>query len=1263
MRWAIFSHPPPYDNSGHEAFIVNATTSNGSSAFVSFAGDPQRTNRSFNGLGNAFNIFMNTGPPPTQYDYSFQPDCNANTSQGIYLKWSNARVGWSPSPGGPYDTSGVVVQQPYIFEQLEQFSPNGTFQAVVPGSSATGSEMGTQPNQEVSWPSSGGGLILTAGDKYIWQWTGVDQGHAIQIIVPYSSNSYDAGIQCSVQKGYDGQSHTSVAPGQIDHMWHWVNNQGPNTATYTWEIQGNYHAKGNLSGGSWTNLGSSYTGTNTVPAGGNCPFNDSSNGDCNSPGYANNYTFPSGATPNVSIYCQRIAWEVSGSSKWQSSSGECVKLTSASTTPTVQVSCSDTYAYDPASISYQTPTSSAPSGYHWYQQYTSSDTVSSRTVVSVGNNSAAAPNNSDGAYVNNGKVGVISSKKTQTSGNWSYAPTQATIYWAYINKEKLQEVPNGKAYSSSDPYGWATYGGSSGSDPCYSSACTISVTGDGPNNVVEAGGPMYVTASVTNTSPSGLPLPASIEGHLLQLNNGDASGGGSSWGFSEYPGGLGGIPPGATIPVSFTLTAPGSATPYADQLVAHTAYSNLFAFGSGCSTTVDVYVHFQLNPSATSQFPSGEDPEDPTKVNYNTSMSSNISTPVQVPLGAEFYYSPSQSSAQYALASSPYQNYDIPPTATPLSGTYTIGQPLVAGNAYCSSITYGFTSGWVGPGGPTDLVGQAGGGTTTSSPCAVVVNKPYFKVYGNGVSANGIFSGGTCSNGVIAGYNNNSLGSYNYGAGSELSNIATCGITGYASGQTIPYRPPPDINFANSSGTVSFDAYTPQTGGDYYAPTPAVTAQSPINNAQPLPSCSAPGTLCTPSFGGGLTYKKVPSGWRRSCTWTGRFWACSWKRVWKYIPVFVPASIPSGDYTYTGNVVLNSMSIQNGTNFYLNVNGNVYIKGNITYAGANNGSWTVNSPSSTSNIPSFILNATGNIYIDPGVGTLDGLYIASAGKIYTCGQQSGDTFSPMPAANLYNSCNQQLTVHGSFEAQSVNLMRTYGSLRNETPAAPSSGIIYGSDYSSCAPISPPAWGNLACADAGNSVYNYQEYAATYSLGLPADSGGYTLNLNYQNKVNTIYGWPPPTIVNYYYIVQVYINGSYVKTLNLPPSGGPYSSNLGYTGAVNTLTLKWINNGWPAATGTSTSGPGTDQGFIPWNGDQQAYDPNFEINSLQVGSTVITPPQALNCSNNGGTTSSRSTCAAEVFDFSPEYYLSSPLTEQTNQQANSAMEIYNLPPVL
>ncbi len=46
----------------------------------------------------------------------------------------------------------------------------------------------------------------------------------------------------------------------------------------------------------------------------------------------------------------------------------------------------------------------------------------------------------------------------------------------------------------------------------------------------------------------------------------------------------------------------------------------------------------------------------------------------------------------------------------------------------------------------------------------------------------------------------------------------------------------------------------------------------------------------------------------------------------------------------------------------------------------------------------------------------------------------------MPTSSLFSSCNSQLSVYGSFVADKINLMRTYGSMRDETPTTGVKGV-------------------------------------------------------------------------------------------------------------------------------------------------------------------------------------------------------------------------------
>ena len=133
---------------------------------------------------------------------------------------------------------------------------------------------------------------------------------------------------------------------------------------------------------------------------------------------------------------------------------------------------------------------------------------------------------------------------------------------------------------------------------------------------------------------------------------------------------------------------------------------------------------------------------------------------------------------------------------------------------------------------------------------------------------------------------------------------------------------------------------------------------------------------------------------------------------------------------------MQGLTLAAGTHATIYVNGNVSIDSNVSY-----GSWT-----SVSQIPSFTLIASGNIYIAPsvttlsgtsGVATLTGTYVSDGGTIYTCDQ---DGSIPDP---LYPTCNNQLTVYGSFIGTNIDYMRTGGTLG--LASSPSSSTCQSAD--------------------------------------------------------------------------------------------------------------------------------------------------------------------------------------------------------------------------
>jgi hypothetical protein len=469
------------------------------------------------------------------------------------------------------------------------------------------------------------------------------------------------------------------------------------------------------------------------------------------------------------------------------------------------------------------------------------------------------------------------------------------------------------------------------------------------------------------------------------------------------------------------------------------------------------------------------------------------------------------------------------------------------------------------------------GGPATSQSCETVQNKPYFKVYGSGVFTGGSFQSVTSSctgGGELGGWNNNDTGTYpasgDYGSSSQFSAVALDNIVGFASAQTPNFqRLPTDLSFANTiSGDISQDTYNPNLGG-HFGSTQCLTTETAQANATALPSTSV-------------------------------------------------GALASGSYTTSpgaAGITLNAGQIGLGKNVSIFVNGNVYITGapgsGITYQDSTGG-WTINSDG-TSDVPSFTLVVTGgSIYIDPNITELDGLYIAQPvpatpttdGIIYTCAPGIGPISAGFQA-NMYNTCKNQLTVYGDFVADQVKLMRTLGSLRDETPTPATGG----------APATPPS---TPPNPRPVPLYNYQCSTSLGALYYTEGSGG-----NTNAGSGTANCLPGDTSNGYFY--------------NYP--GTFYDTPCQET--ANPSAYVYVQPAQSCPTGSAT--PAASAG------------------------NPAKPANETSCSNGIGALRNLSlvpiTCAAEVFDFSPELYLSSPAVAPTNNGGVQPTAITSLPPVL
>lgn len=321
-----------------------------------------------------------------------------------------------------------------------------------------------------------------------------------------------------------------------------------------------------------------------------------------------------------------------------------------------------------------------------------------------------------------------------------------------------------------------------------------------------------------------------------------------------------------------------------------------------------------------------------------------------------------------------------------------IPQASDIGSKICVNVTI-----WSGNGNPNLL---AAGYPTSGSVCFDVIAKPYMKVVGGDIAA------GSCETGssIIAGWNKLSdkegpTGDGNLGAGTKYAAFAQGVINSFASGQAVVREDgyghsPTNLSFANTSTNPGAGNF----GGNFQ------------------------GTPCVLSYSG-----SKPSNPSEVSPWPGMGTAAA-----------TPGSKIYSATSAPGPLTIGAGTIPTNTSVRLYVDGDVILNGNIdaNHAGAQD----------ASQMPNFTLIVKGNIYVQPGVSRLYGTYVAeggSKGNIYTCANgvtpinATNYTVSPPAAAtNPYVTCGaNQLTFTGAVVAQKVHLLRTFGSLYQDTGGA------------------------------------------------------------------------------------------------------------------------------------------------------------------------------------------------------------------------------------
>jgi hypothetical protein len=329
--------------------------------------------------------------------------------------------------------------------------------------------------------------------------------------------------------------------------------------------------------------------------------------------------------------------------------------------------------------------------------------------------------------------------------------------------------------------------------------------------------------------------------------------------------------------------------------------------------------------------------------------------------------------------------YVPPPTGCPRTFPLNTTTPLGAGEdviatdanrTICRSL-------WVNP-------ATAAGEARSAETCIRIVAKPYLKVYGGDVSAGGGLETmpDTCSNNAnaaIVSWNKRTAGDY-AGAGTQYAAFALRPITDFATGrgQGAAIANPSWLSFANNTTNPGSGNFGGTFGSapcikDYYDRRPATTTPIPAGGVSPMQD--------------GVVYG-TPE--------------------------------PSGPVTLSGGI------INPGEKITVYIDGNLFIDNNITYTP----NWNHN------NIPLFQVVVRGNIYISNNVTQLDGVYIAqrdenSGGTIYTCA--TGTSQPTLTDGAFYNACNNRLEVNGAFMANSVEFLRTAGTLSQSNAGETSPG--------------------------------------------------------------------------------------------------------------------------------------------------------------------------------------------------------------------------------
>lgn len=322
-------------------------------------------------------------------------------------------------------------------------------------------------------------------------------------------------------------------------------------------------------------------------------------------------------------------------------------------------------------------------------------------------------------------------------------------------------------------------------------------------------------------------------------------------------------------------------------------------------------------------------------------------------------------------------------TLSQTTQSFTVPANMQAGDQVCFTVTVGEAIGRVKTGGEIWPPGNTS--RTTALTCTVtIVDQPYSRFYGADISAGGGFNTdagpGTCS---AVNPNAQAFGPMRTdifaGSGSQLAVFAINAIRGVQP-LSRSTRQPTQLAFSNTSPNVTARLF----GGNFGS------------------------LLCAHNY-----FDDIPGN-------------TIWDTTTANVNLAAPEIYDTDRHYIDGDITLTGQLPENATAGKRVV---IYVDGNVTVQAPSGGkvgfATTSYEWSSIDLVPSLYVIARGNININSGVTQLDGSFISQGGEITSC--TVGGVY-PTPSQRT-EQCRNQLRVNGAFIARKVNLLRTFGSLR------------------------------------------------------------------------------------------------------------------------------------------------------------------------------------------------------------------------------------------